>query len=202
MRLSRLAVGSFCMALGFGVIAGCEDDDDEIDEGVSTGGVGGSVGTGGVGGTYGTGGTGGSTGGTSGTGGGAGGAGGVGGSTVGTGGAGGVGGSTGGTGGTTVTYAQVQPIFMAKCTPCHSAGGIGATAHTLADSNADAKVTAADAVCMGTTKGACSLIRVKDGSMPLAKGCSGNPAQDASNAACLTQQEQDLLAAWINGGLM
>jgi hypothetical protein len=177
------------MALGFGVIAGCEDDDDEIDEGVSTGGVGGSVSTGGFGGTYGTGGTGGSTGG-------------AGGSTGGTGGTGAAGGSTGGTGGTTVTYAQVQPIFMAKCTPCHSAGGIGAGSHTLADSNADAKLTAADAVCMGTTKGACSLIRVKDGSMPLAKGCSGNPAQDASNAACLTQQEQDLLAAWINGGLM
>ncbi len=38
--------------------------------------------------------------------------------------------------------------------------------------------------------------------MPLGKGCTGNPAQDASNPACLTQAEQDLLAAWIAGGLM
>jgi hypothetical protein len=189
MRFSRLAVGSFCMALGFGVVAGCEDDDDEIDEGISTGGVGGSVGTGGVGGTYGTGGTGGGTAGTGGS------TGGAGGST------GGTGGSTGGTGGTTVTYAQVQPIFMAKCTPCHSAGGIGASNHTLADSNADA-TKPGTGECAGMTMGACTLDRVMDGEMPLGKGCTGNPAQDASNAACLTQQEQDLLAAWINGGLM
>ena len=198
MRLSRLVVGSFCMALGLGVIAGCEDDDgDEIDEGVSTGGVGGSVSTGGVGGTYGTGGTGGSTAGTGGS------TAGTGGSTAGTGGGtGGTGGTTGGTGGTTVTYAQVQPIFMAKCTPCHSAGGIGAASHTLADSIADAKQPGVGLECMGKTKGACTLDRVMDGDMPLGKGCTGNPAQDASNAACLTQQEQDLLAAWINGGLM
>jgi hypothetical protein len=195
MRLSLIAVGSFCIALGVG--AGCDDDDDFIDEGVSTGGVSGT------GGTYGTGGAGGTGGSTAG-------AGGAGGSTAGTGGAGGstggTGGSTAGTGGTggstVVVYAQVQPIFAAKCTPCHSAGGIGAEAHTLADSNADAKIVAAEAECMGTTYGACTLIQVRSGNMPLAKGCTGNPAQDASNPACLTQAEQDLLAAWIAGGLM
>ena len=189
MRLSRLIVGSFCMALGFGVIAGCEDDDDEIDQGVSTGGIGGS-GTGGVGGTYGTGGT------TGGTGGSTGGTGGAGGAT------GGAGGSTGGTGGTTVTYAQVKPIFVAKCTPCHAAGGIGAGSHTLADSNADAMKPGVSAECAGLTRGACTIERVEDGDMPLGKGCTGDPAQDASNTACLTQQEQDLLEAWIAGGLM
>ena len=185
MRLSILAVGSFCIALGVG--AGCDDDDDTIDQGVSTGGTTGTAGT------YGTGGTGGTGGSTAGTGGAGGSTGGAGGSTAG----------TGGTGGSTVVvYAQVKPIFVAKCTPCHSAGGIGASHHTLADSNADAKKAAEEAVCTGKTIGECTLIQVQGGEMPLGKGCTGNPAQDASNPACLTQAEQDLLAAWIAGGLM
>jgi hypothetical protein len=189
------------MALGLGVVAGCEDDDDNIDEGVATGGTfgtggsGGIGGSGGSGGTYGTGGTGG----TAGTGGAGGATGGTGGATGGTGGT--MAGTGGATGGATVTYVQVQPIFRAKCTPCHSAGGIGADHHTLADSNADARKTAEDAVCMGGTVGSCTIIRVRDGSMPLGKGCTGNPAQDASNPACLTQAEQDTLAAWVTGGL-
>jgi hypothetical protein len=201
MRFSRLAVGSFCMALGLGVVAGCDDDEDSVDEGVSTGGTSG-YGTGGTtGGSYGTGGTGGS--GTTGTGGsyGTGGTGGSG--TTGTGGTGGSGTTgTGGTGGGTVTYAQVKPIFVAKCTPCHSAGGIGSTFHTLADSNADAHKTAINAECQGQTKGACTLTRVADGEMPMGKGCTGDPSADAANPACLTQEEQDMLAAWIAGGLM
>jgi len=101
-----------------------------------------------------------------------------------------------------VTYLQVKPIFMAKCTPCHSAGGIGAGSHTLADSNADALKPGLNAECAGLTRGACTIERVEDGDMPLGKGCTGDPAQDASNTACLTQQEQDLLEAWIAGGLM
>ncbi len=154
MRLSILAVGSFCIALGVGAGAGCDDDDDTIDEGVSTGG------TTGTGGTYGTGGTGGTGGSTAGTGGAGGSTGGAGGST---GGAGGSTAGTGGTGGSTVVvYAQVQPIFVAKCTPCHSAGGIGADHHTLADSNADAKIVAEEAVCAGKTIGECTLIQVQE----------------------------------------
>ena len=195
MRVSILAVGSFCIALGVGAVAGCDDDDDNIDEGVSTGGTTGTAGTYGTGGsTAGTGGSGGSYG-----------TGGAGGSTAGTGGStAGTGGSTAGTGGTggstTVTYAQVKPLFVAKCTPCHSAGGIGASHHTLADSNADAHKTSE--LCPGKPVGECTLIQVKSGFMPFNKGCTGNPAQDVSNAACLTQAEQDMLAAWIAGGLM
>jgi hypothetical protein len=192
MRLSMLAVGSFCIALGVGALAGCDDDDDTIDEGVSTGGT---TGTAGTGGTYGTGGTGGTGGSTAGTGG-------AGGSTAGTGGAGGSTAGTGGTGGTTVTYAQVKPLFVAKCTPCHSAGGIGAGHHTLADSNADVHKAAEETICAGKMIGECTLIMVQSGEMPFGKGCTGNPAQDASNTACLTQAEQDMLAAWIAGGLM
>ena len=38
--------------------------------------------------------------------------------------------------------------------------------------------------------------------MPFGKGCSGNAATDVGKTGCLTQEEQDRLAAWIAGGLM
>jgi hypothetical protein len=178
MRLSILAVGSLCMALGLGFAPGCSsDDDDNADAG--TGGRGGTGGTGGS-----TGGTGGSTGGT-------------GGSTGGTGGS--TGGTGGGDGGAAVLYRQVKPIFMTRCLPCHTPGGTGATYHTLADSIADAKKNSYS--CPGKTKGACTLDRIKAGTMPMGKGCTGNPAMDVSKTGCLTQEEQDTLAGWIAGGL-
>ena len=139
----------------------------------------------------GTGGTGGSTGGT-------------GGSTGGTGGAtGGTGGSTGGTGGSAATvYADVKPIFMAKCGPCHTGTGSGSTAHKLAENADDAKKNVLHGRLHGQAKGACTLIRIKAGTMPFGKGCSGNPTTDAAKPDCLTQAEQDKLQAWITGGLM
>jgi hypothetical protein len=175
------------MALGLGFAPGCESDDNN-----------GTGGTGGTGGS--TGGTGGSTGGTGGS------TGGTGGSTGGTGGStGGTGGSTGGTGGTggaVTVYADVKPIFMAKCGMCHAGTGSGSTAHKLAESADDAKKASYTGACMGKPKGECSLIRVKAGTMPFGKGCTGNPANDASKPDCLTQEEQDKLQAWITGGLM
>ena len=150
MRLSIIAVGSLCMALGLGFAPGCSsDDDDNADAG--TGGRGGTGGS--------TGGTGGSTGGTGGS------TGGTGGST------GGTGGSTGGTGGSAaVTYPQVKPIFMTRCTPCHEGTGQGAGAHKLAEAIDDAKKNSYS--CPTKTKGACTLDRIKNGTMPLGKGCS------------------------------
>jgi len=105
-------------------------------------------------------------------------------------------------GGGTVTYADVKPIFMAKCTPCHSAGGAGASAHTLADSNADATKPAYTPECAGKKKGECTLIRIKNGSMPFGKGCSGDPTMDSTKSFCTTKAEQDKLQAWISGCLM
>jgi hypothetical protein len=177
MRLSLLAVGSLCMALGLGFAPGCDDSDDNNTD-AGTGGRGGSGGTGGS-----SGGTGGSTGGTGGS-------------------TGGSGGSTGGTGGSAATvYADVKPIFMAKCGSCHVTGGAGAGAHKLAESADDAKKSSYS--CSGKTKGACTLDRIKAGTMPMGKGCSGNPTTDAAKSdVCLTQAEQDKLAAWISGGLM
>jgi hypothetical protein len=55
--------------------------------------------------------------------------------------------------------------------------------------------------CSGvTTVGACTLIRIKNGQMPKGAGCTGNPATDAGNAACLTQAQQSTIQAWISGG--
>ena len=123
----------------------------------------------------------------------------------GTGGAGGTGGGGGGgTGGgtaTVVAYADVKPIFVARCTPCHAAGGAGMGAHTLADSAATARAASYSGPCMGRTKGECSLIRVKAGTMPPMNMCTGNPAMDVGKAKCLTQDEQTRMQAWITGGL-
>jgi hypothetical protein len=132
--------------------------------------------------------------GTGGTGGGGTGGGGAGGGGTG-------GGGTGGTGGSSasVTYVDVKPIFMAKCVPCHVPGGAGATAHTLADSYSSATMQSYS--CPGKTKGACTLDRIKNGTMPYMKGCSGDPTMDAAKPECTTAAEQTKLMSWISGGL-
>jgi hypothetical protein len=98
-----------------------------------------------------------------------------------------------------VTYQDVKPIFAAKCIPCHLPGGIGAPFHTLADSYATANDPSGS--CPGKKMGECTLVLVKSGYMPFNKGCTGDPAKDAANAGCLTAAEQQLLQAWIAGGL-
>jgi len=89
---------------------------------------------------------------------------------------------------------------MKNCVPCHVVGGQGAPSHTLASSYEDA--TKPSSACVGNiTKGACTLVLVKSGFMPFNKNCSGDPAKDMSNAACLTAAEQKQLEDWIAGGL-
>ena len=39
------------------------------------------------------------------------------------------------------------------------------------------------------------------GYMPYDKKCTGDPAKDGSNSACLTAAEQKLLEDWIAAGL-
>ena len=101
--------------------------------------------------------------------------------------------------GRVVTYEDVKPIFMKKCVPCHLPGGIGAPFHTLADSYASAKQPAGS--CPGKTIGECTLVLVKSGYMPFMRNCTGDPAKDTANPACLTAAEQQALADWIAGGL-
>lgn len=68
----------------------------------------------------------------------------------------------------------------------------------VANAYADSQLAAS--ACAGTVKGACALTRIQAGQMPAGAGCSGNPATDVNNAACLTQEEQDALSAWITAG--
>ena len=95
------------------------------------------------------------------------------------------------------TYTDdAQPIFLEKCDTCHTGAGLGN--HNIGTVYADALKPADDGNCSGLTVGQCTIVRVQAGDMPRGAGCSGNPAQDASNAACLTQAEQSALQEWID----
>jgi hypothetical protein len=98
-----------------------------------------------------------------------------------------------------VTYQDVKPLFVKKCTPCHLPGGIGAPFHTLADSYASAQMPAT--ACAGKKIGECTIVLVKSGYMPFDRKCTGDPAKDTANDACLTAADQKLLEDWIAGGL-
>ncbi|WP_441290113.1 hypothetical protein ACSRUE_05620 [Sorangium sp. KYC3313] len=175
------------------------------------GGAGGAPGTGGEGGAGGAPGTGGEggAGGAPGTGG-EGGAGGA----PGTGGEGGAGGApgTGGAGGDDgepVRWADVEPILLAKCSPCHTrtdpapASGFAITYESsqLASSSEQCAVDAGE---VPRTQGGCTIIRIHglDSAtrMPRNRGCTGDPALDAANSACLTAEEQKTLEDWILDG--
>ena len=194
MRASALKLELLFLGLALVMTPACGGDDDPDPPGPS----------GGAGGT--SGGSGGAAGGSGGTDGGAGGtAGGAGGATGGTGGAmGGAGGMAGGMdaapAATTWTN-DVKPIFEVKCTPCHVTMRI---AHNLGMSYADAMKEPTNTTACGDaeTVGACTILRIKNGSMPSLKMCSGDPAMDADNDACLTAEEQAIVQAWVDGGLM
>jgi hypothetical protein len=94
-------------------------------------------------------------------------------------------------------------VFADKCATCHteaSSGGHNIGAADINAAYADSQLNAEIAFCAGLTKGACTLVRVQSGQMPLGAGCTGDPSEDAGNFACLTQAEQDTLQAWIDGG--
>jgi hypothetical protein len=96
-----------------------------------------------------------------------------------------------------VTYAaDVQPILQTHCAPCHTVSGSGGA--NFATEYAGTQLSSY--YCSGMTKGACALVRIQNGTMPQGKGCTGNPATDAGNSACLTAAQQATLQAWIAGG--
>jgi hypothetical protein len=98
----------------------------------------------------------------------------------------------------------VQPIFQQFCGGCHSVGGMaGMTDFPYSYASSQAVVTVADTNgdCAATdTIGTCTLKLIKAGFMPYFAGCTGNPANDASNASCLTAAEQATIQAWITDG--
>jgi hypothetical protein len=99
-----------------------------------------------------------------------------------------------------VTYTEdTQPIFFEKCDPCHT--GFGSGGHNIGISYEDAFEDADNRNCRGLNIGQCTIVRIQRGDMPDGAGCSGDPAKDADNPLCTTQEEQDLIQAWIDGGL-
>ncbi|MGK3994959.1 hypothetical protein [Sorangium sp. So ce1024] len=170
----------------------------------TTSGTGAGTGTGGAGGdTSGEGGAGGDTSGEGGAGGDTSGEGGAGGDTSGEGGASGDGGA-GGAPAAATTWADVEPILKARCAPCHTTPGMPSGGFTISyeSSQTDAEFQAC--ARQGLSRGACSLVRVRDGSMPSVSfgmaRCTGDPARDGGNASCLTAEEHATLAKWVEGG--
>jgi len=105
-----------------------------------------------------------------------------------------------------VTYTKdVQPILLAKCSPCHAgqSQGMQNIATTYDDVNKD--VGSLDAVgcwndvamTMPKKVGECALILARSGLMPKSMGCDQMPTQ----AICVTPAEQDVMAAWIAAGM-
>ena len=112
--------------------------------------------------------------------------------------------SNGGKGGSasgSVTYEKdAKPIFEAKCGSCHAKGKSSAIFHTLATDYSSAQRDSG--YCEDpATKGDCTIVRIKDGTMPQGAGCKGNPEMDKNNDKCLTKEQQDIIQAWVDGGL-
>ena len=101
------------------------------------------------------------------------------------------------------TYSDVQPILQAKCSPCHvgeTAGSCFSGGTCFASFYEDTQGPAGFA-CSGRTLYECIIIRIKNGTMPRGRGCSGNPTQDADNTSCLDANSIQAVEAWaLNGG--
>jgi len=54
--------------------------------------------------------------------------------------------------------------------------------------------------CAGKKKGACALVRIKNGQMPQMKGCTGDAEKDGTNGFCLRPSEIAKLESWIANG--
>jgi len=102
-----------------------------------------------------------------------------------------------------ITFDEIQPIFVGRCSPCHTGAMFGG--HNVGGSDVEAgyaamQLDAEASACRGLNKGACLLVRIQSGEMPMNGGCSGDPAVDAGAANCLTQADQDTIQAWIDDG--
>ncbi len=94
---------------------------------------------------------------------------------------------------------DMQAIFQAKCSPCHTgatcSGGV-----CFPNDYADTQGSAGAATCSGLDVWECINKRIDEGSMPRMRGCSGDPATDEGDSDCLTAEEHALLDAWIAAG--
>jgi len=111
--------------------------------------------------------------------------------------------------GSAPTYTKdVQPIFVAKCSPCHAGQTQGL--HDIATKYSDAlkpthsvdsvdcwKDWGAAEMTMPKTIGECSLISIRNGRMPYLMQCAQFPLLDG----CVTPAEHDLITAWVAAGM-
>jgi hypothetical protein len=107
------------------------------------------------------------------------------------------------------TYTKdVQPIFAAKCSPCHAGQRQGF--HDIATMYADAKKPVesldsehcwndqgAPVMTMPKTVGECSLLLIESGRMPYLLQCAQFPLLDG----CVKPAEHDLIARWVAAGM-
>jgi hypothetical protein len=112
-----------------------------------------------------------------------------------------------------VTYTHdAQPIFMAKCSPCHAGQTLGM--HNIATTYSDAliDVTSVDAqgcwggmdpatgdLTMPKKVGECALISINNGWMPYGAACSNSTPLDP--AACLSADQKAVITAWVAAGM-
>ena len=95
---------------------------------------------------------------------------------------------------------HVQPILEAKCSGCHddipagSCEGGTCFVHFFEDFDKPSQT------CVGLSVKECALDRIQNGSEPFGAGCTGDPALDAGNPACLTANEQAILEHWLDEG--
>ncbi len=100
-----------------------------------------------------------------------------------------------------VGFVCVHPVFADKCASCHTVGdqgnvSVGNPNMQLAyDNSQEPSYTVP-----GETIGAACLVRIEEGSMPPGEGCTGDPAGDRSNDACLEKEQFDLIQAWLDSG--
>lgn len=95
-------------------------------------------------------------------------------------------------------FEAAHDVFQARCGPCHTTNGSGGQnigADDIEDAYDDSQEPAT-----GGTVGDRSLARILDGSMPQGAGCTGDPATDAGNDACLDADELAIVQAWIDAG--
>jgi hypothetical protein len=106
--------------------------------------------------------------------------------------------------GCSITYTtNAQPIFAQHCNPCHTTGNAGAGGGPVGSGRFASSYAASQNssyYCPGQTKGACTIVRIHDGTMPAGAGCTGDPSLDTGKAACLNLAEQQTIQAWIDQG--
>ena len=101
---------------------------------------------------------------------------------------------------TCAVYSDVQPVFQAKCSGCHTGSTPGACSGATCFGSLYPDTQKTSSTCPGKKVFECIEIRIKNGSMPSGAGCTGDPVMDASKPSCTIQSEQNLIHSWVTDG--